>query len=120
MRRAKWRQQPATESQKTFVESRWNKAPKYVQGEMVQDASRNLRIQRLTKGEAANIITRIKHGAMVSIPFNESCVMGLIYTPRQSRYEYKMKAMRKEEQLQLKELRRQAREVVTVGPLAAR
>jgi hypothetical protein len=28
-----------------------------------------------------------------------------------------MKAMRKEEQMQLKELRRQAREVVTVGPL---
>jgi len=30
-----------------------------------------------------------------------------------------MKEMRKEEELQLKELRRQAREVVTVGPLAA-
>jgi hypothetical protein len=29
-----------------------------------------------------------------------------------------MKAMRKEEQLQLRELKRQAREVVTVGPLA--
>jgi hypothetical protein len=28
-----------------------------------------------------------------------------------------MKAIRKEEQLQLKELRRQVREVVTVGPL---
>ena len=30
-----------------------------------------------------------------------------------------MKAMRREEQVQLKELRRQAREVVTVGPLVA-
>jgi len=29
-----------------------------------------------------------------------------------------MKAMRREEQLRLKELKRQAREVVTVGPLA--
>ena len=72
MRRAKWRQQPATENQKTFVESRWNKAPKYVQGEAAHDAVRSLRIQRLTKGEAANIITRIKHGAMVSILFDES------------------------------------------------
>ena len=30
-----------------------------------------------------------------------------------------MKAIRKEEQLQLRELRRRAKEVVTVGPLAA-
>ncbi|KAF9650534.1 P-loop containing nucleoside triphosphate hydrolase protein [Thelephora ganbajun] len=98
MRRAKWRKQPATENQKTFVASRWNKAPKYAQGETTHDAAHSLRIQKLTKGEAANVITRIKHGAM-------------------SRYEYKMKAMKKEEQLLLKELRRQAREVVTVGPL---
>lgn len=67
MRNAKWRQQPATDSQKTFVESRWKKAPKYVQGEMTNDTPRGLRIQRLTKGEAANIIARIKHGAMVPI-----------------------------------------------------
>lgn len=77
MRRAKWRQQPATESQKSFVESRWNKAPKYVQGEAVNDAARGLRIQRLTKGEAANIITRIKHGAMVSVLFDDSYAMEL-------------------------------------------
>lgn len=100
LRRARWRQQPATESQKNFVESRWKKAPKYAQGEVVNDINRDPRIRRLTKGEAANIITRIKHGAM-------------------NRYENKMKAIRKEEQIQLKELRRQAREVVTVGPLAA-
>ena len=67
MRSAKWRLQPATENQKTFVQFRWNKAPKYVQGEVLNDAARSLRIQRLTKGEAANIITRIKHGAMVSV-----------------------------------------------------
>jgi ATP-dependent helicase IRC3 len=82
MRRAKWRQQPATENQKTFVESRWSKAPKYVQGEMAHDAARSLRIQRLTKGEAANIITRIKHGAMVSVQFGESCVVELTYAFR--------------------------------------
>jgi len=71
MRRAKWRKEPATASQKSLVESRWNKAPKYVQGEMRDDAARTLRIERLTKGEAANIIARIKHGAMVPIPFDE-------------------------------------------------
>jgi ATP-dependent helicase IRC3 len=65
LRRAKWRQEPATENQKAFVKSRWNKAPKYIQGKAENDAGRSLRIQRLTKGEAANIITRIKHGAMV-------------------------------------------------------
>jgi len=82
LRRAKWRQQPATESQKTFVESRWKKAPKSVQGEVAHDAARSLRIQRLTKGEAANIITRIKHGAMVSISFDKSCVVTLTYRLR--------------------------------------
>ena len=36
------RTQPATESQKTFVEFRWKKAPKYVQGEMTwRDAVRS-------------------------------------------------------------------------------
>ena len=119
MRRAKWRQQPATENQKSFVESRWNKAPRYAQGGVIDDAARSLRIQRLTRGDAANIITRIKHGAMVSVLFDDSHVAELTWRFLQGRYEYKMKAMRKEEQLQLKELRRQAREVVTVGPLAA-
>ena len=71
MRSAKWRKEPATESQKSLVESRWNKAPKYVQGEMMNDPARTRRIERLTKGEAANIIARIKHGAMVCILFDE-------------------------------------------------
>lgn len=117
MRRAKWRRQPATESQKTFVKSRWNKAPKYVQGQAVDDTARSLRIEKLTKGEAANIITRIKHGALVSVLIDASYVSELTWHLSQSRYESKMKAIKKEEQLQLKEVRRQAREVVTVGPL---
>ena len=75
-----WRRQPATESQKTFVESRWKKAPKYAQSGTGHDTARSLRIQRLTKGEAANIIARIKHGAMVSIPFDESRVAVPTYT----------------------------------------
>ena len=75
-----WRRQPATESQKTFVESRWKKAPKYAQSGTVHDTARSLRIQRLTKGEAANIIARIKHGAMVCIPFDEYRAAVLTYT----------------------------------------
>ena len=35
------RAQPATESQKTFVESRWKKASKSAQGEMTQDVVHN-------------------------------------------------------------------------------
>ena len=78
MRRAKWRQQPATEGQIKIVDSRWNKAPKYASGEGEDGAARSLRIQRLTKGEAANIITRLKHGAMVSITSSECFTMVLI------------------------------------------
>ena len=81
MRRARWRRQPATESQKTFVESRWHKAPKYVQGETGHDAAHNIRIQRMTKGQAANIITRIKHGAMVFTSPDGSQGGGLTDTP---------------------------------------
>jgi len=84
MRRAKWRKEPATESQKSFVESRWNKAPKYVQGEMRNDAARAHRIERMTRGEAANIISRIKHGAMVYILFGGSQVVKLTYASRRA------------------------------------
>lgn len=79
MRRAKWRHDPATDGQKKFVESRLNKAPKYAQKAAESGTSRSLRIQRLTKGEAANIITRIKHGAMVSMQFYYSCFVKLTH-----------------------------------------
>ena len=45
-----------------------------------------------------NMIMRIKHGAMVLIPFDGSCVMEPTIVLRQSRCECKMKVMRKEEQ----------------------
>jgi len=54
--------------------------------------------EKLTKGEAANIITRLKHGA-------------------QAYYEKKMKEERKELQLAEKERLRVARSTVRVGPL---
>ena len=56
-----------------------------------------------------NTITRIKHGAMVLIPFDGSCVIELTIVLRQSRCECKMKVVRKGEQLRPKELKRQAR-----------
>ena len=43
------------------------------------DAECSLRIQRSTKGEAANMTTCIKHGAMVSIPSEEFWVAELTY-----------------------------------------
>jgi len=56
------------------------------------------RLATMTKGEAANIITRLKHGA-------------------QARYEKKTKASLKMTQSFVKEQKRKARENVEVGPL---
>lgn len=80
MRRAKWKEgQPNTENQKKLIESRWNKASKYVWGEMAHDAERGLRILRLMKGQAGNVTTCIEHGAMLFIPSDESCAAELTY-----------------------------------------
>ena len=46
---------------------------------IAHDAGRSLRTQRLTKGEATGIIARIKRGIMVSIPFDEYCIVVLTY-----------------------------------------
>ena len=67
MRGARWRQEPATESQEKFIESHWNKVPKYVRDEMARDTAGGYRIRDLTRGEAANIIAHIKRGDMVFI-----------------------------------------------------
>lgn len=75
MRDARWRQDPATENQKRFVESVWNKVPKPVQGEAENSADL---IPKLTKGEAAYILTAFKHGTVVSVQFDSSGVK-LIY-----------------------------------------
>ena len=65
MREARWRQEPATESQENFIKSCWNKVPKSVQDEMTHDTAGGFDIQNLTKGEAASIITHIKRSDMV-------------------------------------------------------
>lgn len=67
-RTARWRRTPASEGQKKFVASRWGKASKTVTG--ADDQSPTEKIENLTKGEAANIITRVKHGAVVSLAWN--------------------------------------------------
>lgn len=64
LRSAKWRKLPASEQQKELVAKRWGKQrASFVDSESGDDRSE--RIKRLTKGEAANILTRLKHGAQV-------------------------------------------------------
>jgi ATP-dependent helicase IRC3 len=58
---AKWRKGLATPSQKDFIRKRW-KVPD-AEHDAVDD--RTARLERMTKGEAANILTRLKHGAKV-------------------------------------------------------
>lgn len=101
LRTAKWRQGPASAAQKLFVAKRWGYVHKSVQdfrehseGDVFPE-----RLKNLTKGEAATIITRLKHGA-------------------QGRYIKKLMAHRKLEIADAKEKHRQAREHVRVGPLA--
>ncbi|KAH9044720.1 P-loop containing nucleoside triphosphate hydrolase protein [Lactarius pseudohatsudake] len=101
LRTAKWRQGPASAAQKLFVAKRWGYVHKSVQnfrehsdGDVFPE-----RLKNLTKGQAATIITRLKHGA-------------------QGRYIKKLMAHRKLEIADAKEKHRQAREHVRVGPLA--
>ncbi|PFH54425.1 hypothetical protein AMATHDRAFT_134467 [Amanita thiersii Skay4041] len=57
LRSAKWRKQPATDSQKELISKRWTKHS--------SDEEKKIKIKSLTKGQAANILTRLKHGAQV-------------------------------------------------------
>ncbi|KAI0048367.1 P-loop containing nucleoside triphosphate hydrolase protein [Auriscalpium vulgare] len=97
-RTAKWRMQPASSSQKAFVAKRWGMRPQYVAGADRPEMVFSERVSSLTKGEAANIITRLKHGAL-------------------ARYAKKLKDSRKAGQAAAQESRRRAREHVRVGPL---
>ncbi|KAJ7706233.1 P-loop containing nucleoside triphosphate hydrolase protein [Mycena rosella] len=96
LRSAKWRMAPATEGQKKFVAQRWGKR-KLDDPEGDTTAAK---IATLTKGEAANIISRLKHGA-------------------QARYEKKVKIATRTAQKEEKEFLRRAREDVRVGPLSS-
>ncbi|KAF9237313.1 P-loop containing nucleoside triphosphate hydrolase protein [Melanogaster broomeanus] len=91
LRSAKWRQAPATDSQKDLVNKRRGK--RAMDQEQIAEVT-----EKLSKGEAANIITRLKHGA-------------------HSYHEKKLKRERKEQQIAQNERLRIARETVRVGPL---
>ncbi|KAI0094834.1 P-loop containing nucleoside triphosphate hydrolase protein [Irpex rosettiformis] len=95
LRSAAWRRQPATEGQRDFIQKRWEKR-QIVDDESPKKSQKN--IARLLRGEAANIITRIKHGA-------------------QTHFEKRLKSQRKFAAAAAKEQRRVAREHVAVGPL---
>ncbi|KAJ7634254.1 P-loop containing nucleoside triphosphate hydrolase protein [Mycena polygramma] len=95
LRSARWRQAPASDTQKQLVAKRWGKRTFDSDSDAESKAEK---IRTLTKGEAANIITRLKHGA-------------------QARYEKKVKVAAKTAQKSEKELLRRAREDVRVGPL---
>jgi len=62
LRTARWRSDPATDPQKKIITSRWQKSKLQ---NMNQEDIEN-KIKSLTKGEAADIITRWKHGTQVS------------------------------------------------------
>ena len=64
LRSARWRKTLATDKQKALLGKRWLK-----RDTLDDAASENMRITKLanmTKGEAANIIVRLKHGAQVA------------------------------------------------------
>lgn len=88
LRTAPWRKAPASPSQKTVILKRWGKC----RDDTIQ------KLETLSKGEAANIITRLRHGA-------------------QAYYEKKAKEARKQSLIAEKEDERKKRELVRVGPL---
>ncbi|KAL0951262.1 hypothetical protein HGRIS_007976 [Hohenbuehelia grisea] len=93
LRSARWRKHPATPDQKELVARKWRNYADDSSGKSLEE-----RLANLTKGEAANVITRLKHGAL-------------------RRYNEKMRAEKKKVQIESKERLRRSREVVKVGPL---
>lgn len=66
LRSAKWRMLPATPAQKAFVAKRWGmRSATLVQSDTPGETSFPDEVKNLTKGQAANVITRLKHGAQV-------------------------------------------------------
>ncbi|KAI0669814.1 P-loop containing nucleoside triphosphate hydrolase protein [Trametes maxima] len=102
LRTAKWRWEPATDAQKQFLMKRWKARAAFnlngVPGKEPGASEKDLR--SLKKGEAANMITRLKHGA-------------------QARHEKRQKALAKAALSAEKEMRGRARQHVKVGPLPA-
>lgn len=63
LRSAKWRKEPATAAQKALVAIRYRSHVEENQG--TNGKPNSFAPEDLTKGQAANMITRLKHGAQV-------------------------------------------------------
>lgn len=61
MRNAPWRQKSASPAQITLVSKRWSKIYSGV-----EDEKKTEMLETLTKGNAADIITRLRHGSQVN------------------------------------------------------
>ena len=68
LRTARWRWEPATASQKTMIMKRWKdrKVVGAADGRRRAVLATEEGLKSMTKGEAANIITRLKYGAQVT------------------------------------------------------
>lgn len=109
LRSAKWRSTPATEGQKAVIRKRLHldefDLPSGFSNPTSSMASigsgraeKPIDMVNLTKGEAANILTRVFHGAM-------------------KRYTEKVKRQNKAEDVERKRLKKQEMQTVRVGPL---
>ena len=119
MRTARWRSLPATPSQRQFILKRWQGRKTITSaGAYEKAAEHEARLGTMTKGEAGNIITRLKHGAQVY-----GCIELYAHRPlttqlEQTRYEKKQREKAKALRAITREVARRAREDVKVGPLA--
>ena len=72
LRSARWRKTLATDKQKALVSKRWLKRDTL--DDAASENMRSIKLATMTKGEAANIIVRLKHGAQVAsfihLPFH--------------------------------------------------
>jgi ATP-dependent helicase IRC3 len=68
LRTAKFRSEPATLKQKQFLKNWWTRS---IVG--IDEKERAALLENITKGEAANIITRLKHGAQVRMIRGRKC-----------------------------------------------
>ncbi|KAK0245542.1 P-loop containing nucleoside triphosphate hydrolase protein [Armillaria nabsnona] len=100
LRNARWRKTPATDSQKAIVAKRYKLSAEDICDSNATDPMA-LRISKMTKGEAADTITRLKHGALA------------LHTKR-------MKEAKKAQKNYDKEVQRRLRETVMVGQLSGR
>ena len=110
MRNAPWRQKSASTAQMTLVSKRWSRLYPGADEEKRTDMLANL-----TKGNAADIITRLKHGSQVNLP--PIITNNILTQSPKERYKKKLKQTAKAMHEMKKEQSRRAREDVKVGLL---